>query len=124
MGALSALAREFGPITFATSADLGAVSLLVFYFVFQPASERGTLLPHFFASLFYAHGLVYGSWSEINAVTWSLEIEVQFYILAPLLCRVFSIRPTWPRATLPPFPSPSAPRTAGAGTDGSASMPG
>lgn len=37
------------------------------------------------ASLTYTHNLVYGTWSAINPVAWTLEIEVQFYLLAPLL---------------------------------------
>jgi peptidoglycan/LPS O-acetylase OafA/YrhL len=43
------------------------------------------LLPHYFATLTYSHMFVYGEWSNINPVTWSLETEVQFYLLAPLI---------------------------------------
>ncbi len=43
------------------------------------------------ASLLYVHNLVYGIPSVVNVVAWSLEIEVQFYLLAPLLARVFMI---------------------------------
>jgi peptidoglycan/LPS O-acetylase OafA/YrhL len=60
----------------------------------QPFSE---LRPHLFASLFYMHNLVYQQMSTINHVAWTLEIEVQFYILAPLLCMVFMIPRTWIR---------------------------
>ena len=41
-----------------------------------------TLLPHALASAIYSHGFVYGEMSLINGVLWSLEVEVQFYILA------------------------------------------
>jgi peptidoglycan/LPS O-acetylase OafA/YrhL len=47
------------------------------------------LLPHLVASLCYSHNLVYQSVSTINFVTWSLEIEAQFYIAAPLLAFLF-----------------------------------
>ena len=51
----------------------------------------GDRLPHYLASIFYVHNVGYGTWSEINFVAWSLEVEAQFYILAPLLALVFSI---------------------------------
>jgi peptidoglycan/LPS O-acetylase OafA/YrhL len=50
------------------------------------------LAPHFFASLFYVHNVVFGTMSPISPPTWSLEVEVQFYLLAPLLASVFLIR--------------------------------
>ncbi|GAA1389987.1 acyltransferase [Luteococcus peritonei] len=52
----------------------------------------GTLTTHWLASLLYQHNLVFGSESLINNVAWSLEIEIQFYILVPLLTRVFRIQ--------------------------------
>lgn len=60
------------------------------------------VVPHFFASLLYVHNIVYGKNSDINEVAWSLEIEVQFYLLAPFLARAFfSIADaTWRRVAL------------------------
>ncbi len=37
------------------------------------------------ASATYTHGLLYHSLSPLNAVAWSLEVEVQFYVLVPAL---------------------------------------
>lgn len=51
-----------------------------------------TLVPHFFASATYLHGFIYHSFSWLLPVAWSLEVEVQFYILAPLFFLVFTIR--------------------------------
>jgi peptidoglycan/LPS O-acetylase OafA/YrhL len=53
-------------------------------------------LRHALASLFYVHNLVYGAFhpQAINMVTWSLEIEVQFYVLAPLFAHVFLVKST------------------------------
>ncbi len=45
------------------------------------------LIPHLFASLTYTSNIFYGS-PIISGVLWSLEIEVQFYILAPMFCWV------------------------------------
>ena len=50
------------------------------------------LLPHLGASLVYLHNLWFGQQSTINPVAWTLEVEVQFYCLAPLLAMVFRIR--------------------------------
>jgi peptidoglycan/LPS O-acetylase OafA/YrhL len=50
--------------------------------------------PNLLASLTYQHNLIYGVQSLITPVVWSLEIEVQFYLLAPLLAAPFSIRNT------------------------------
>ncbi len=52
------------------------------------------------ASLLYQHNLIYGTGSAINVVAWSLEIEVQFYMLAPFLTVVFSMREVWWRRAL------------------------
>jgi peptidoglycan/LPS O-acetylase OafA/YrhL len=46
------------------------------------------LWPHLLASLVYVHGAVYGTHSEVNGVAWSLEIEWQYYVLAPLFFAV------------------------------------
>ena len=50
------------------------------------------LIPHLLASTFYVHNLVYGDGSTINFVAWSLEVEVQFYLIAPTLALLFGIR--------------------------------
>ncbi|MFL5328181.1 MAG: acyltransferase family protein [Gemmataceae bacterium] len=79
------------------------VNLLIWYPA-QILLKGGTalgLLPNLLASIFYLHVLIYGERSRINQVTWTLEIEVQFYCLAPLLTRVFQIRSTmWRRCLI------------------------
>jgi len=57
-------------------------------FFHQPFRQ---LLPHLVASLFYVHNLVYHQLSTVNVVAWSLEIEVQFYVLVPLLSQALRI---------------------------------
>ena len=52
------------------------------------------LLIHLFASIFYSHNLIFGEHSLVNGVAWSLEVELQFYLLAPLLTSLFLIRST------------------------------
>ncbi len=50
------------------------------------------LCPHFLASLVYLHYFIYDSVPWVLPVAWSLEVEVQFYILGPLFFLVFLIR--------------------------------
>ncbi len=52
----------------------------------HPGPEEGR---HLLASLFYVHGLCYDSFSTINFVAWSLEVEIQFYLLMPLIAWLF-----------------------------------
>lgn len=52
--------------------------------VFVRGDDGIELLPHLVASLLYMHGIIFGSMSEINFVAWSLEVEFQFYVLAPI----------------------------------------
>lgn len=54
----------------------------------------------FLASIGYMHNFIYAEPSLINTVAWSLEIEIQFYILAPLLSLFFSIKNNITRRTL------------------------
>jgi peptidoglycan/LPS O-acetylase OafA/YrhL len=71
---------------------------LVLYFIirvwvlhYQSFAE---VVPHFIASFFYVHNIVYNDFSLINGVTWSLEVEIQFYCLAPLLTSVYLVKST------------------------------
>jgi len=49
------------------------------------------MLPHLAASMAYLHNIIYHQMSTIDFVTWSLEIEVQFYILAPVLGLIYLV---------------------------------
>jgi len=71
------------------------LSLLICFggLVWLQGRDGRELLPGFAASAGYVHSLWFGSQSAINPVTWSLEVEVQFYCLAPLLAGIFALRP-------------------------------
>jgi peptidoglycan/LPS O-acetylase OafA/YrhL len=49
-------------------------------------------LPHYIASFFYSHNIIYGRRSTINPVAWTLEIEIQFYLLLPIFAKLFAIK--------------------------------
>lgn len=58
---------------------------------YQQPDWLARMLRQFGVSLVYGTGLVYQDYPALNTVLWSLEIEVQFYLLAPLLARVFLV---------------------------------
>jgi len=68
---------------------------------FSPHDYFMAFFPHLMASLGYVHAFVYGEPSWINGVAWTLEIEVQFYLVLPLMAGIFRIRRTaWRRSLL------------------------
>ncbi len=79
------------------------VNLLLTYCLWSLALHQSAMarLPHLLASLFYSHQIVYGQPSSISGVVWSLEVEIQFYLIAPVLVLVLNIKSMyWRRALL------------------------
>jgi peptidoglycan/LPS O-acetylase OafA/YrhL len=79
------------------------VALLGLFFLafWVKGRSPANFYPHLGASLFYMHSLIYGTFSPALGVAWSLEIEVQFYLLVPLLTLLFAIEsPTFRRVGL------------------------
>ncbi len=58
---------------------------LTVLFVASFLAANGHGLSHYVAGLAYAHGFWFGRMNPYDAVTWSLEVEIQFYVLVPLL---------------------------------------
>lgn len=54
--------------------------------------EFNTLLPSLGASLIYSHDLIFRHTPLVTVVAWTLEVEIQFYTLAPFLFRIFSLQ--------------------------------
>lgn len=70
-----------------------AMLLLFVGGIFALGAETGwSHWPNLLTSLVYQHNLVYGEPSLVASIAWSLEVEVQFYVVAPILAVVFSIR--------------------------------
>jgi|ETNmetMinimDraft_21_1059911.scaffolds.fasta_scaffold18601_2 peptidoglycan/LPS O-acetylase OafA/YrhL len=69
------------------------MSLLLFASVY--IVEKLSLYDALFSylcSILYVHTFFYDVYPLLNGVAWSLEIEIQFYILMPLLALVYKIR--------------------------------
>jgi len=75
----------------------------VLFFVADVLTHKYALrdgLPHLWATLTYTHELFFGRGSTINNATWTLEVEVQFYLLMPLIARVLWLAPFVRRSLL------------------------
>lgn len=59
-----------------------------------------TLLPSLGASLIYSHDLIYHQTPWVTVVAWTLEIEIQFYSIAPFIFRIFALPHVARRALL------------------------
>jgi peptidoglycan/LPS O-acetylase OafA/YrhL len=78
------------------------VITMVLCFIFLILKHRYTfdqLLPSLMASLVYLHNYI-PSGPHINNVIWTLEIEVQFYLIAPLLSNLFRLKEIYRRSLL------------------------
>jgi peptidoglycan/LPS O-acetylase OafA/YrhL len=73
-----------------------ALTLLFFgYVIFFKTIDFDTGLKSYFSSLIYSHNVIYSGvhpFPLLNPNLWSLEIEIQFYILAPILAYIFSVK--------------------------------
>ncbi|KAA8482799.1 peptidoglycan/LPS O-acetylase OafA/YrhL [Arcticibacter tournemirensis] len=74
--------------------------ILLLFVMHQSSFAR--LFPSLLSSLTYTHNIFYGrdTLPLLNSVAWSLEVEVQFYLMAPFIARLFSLNKVKRRATV------------------------
>ncbi|WP_190808451.1 acyltransferase [Flagellimonas sp. S3867] len=74
-----------------------AITLFLLVHIFLKEQSIVFLLERYLASFFYVHNIAFMNSSYILPVAWSLEIEVQFYVLMPLFIMLFKIfdTPYW-----------------------------
>ena len=69
--------------------------LLVAIFFIECSSgalRAGEAWPHLLVGLLYQHTNIYGVQNPVLGATWSLEVEIQFYVLTPILTAIFFLR--------------------------------
>jgi peptidoglycan/LPS O-acetylase OafA/YrhL len=66
------------------------VSTLALVFIIKKY-DFSYMLPRYIASFFYTNTLIYDIHPEPLPIAWSLETEVQFYIIVPLLAYIFKL---------------------------------
>lgn len=69
------------------------ISMMMFFLAWLVLDSYSLedLFNSLWVSLLYVHYFVFGKWSIINPISWSLETEVQFYLIAPFLFCIFLI---------------------------------
>jgi peptidoglycan/LPS O-acetylase OafA/YrhL len=77
-----------------------AMTLIFILAIIGHVKPFAVLLPSWLASLVYAHNLVLPHSPWLTIVSWSLEIEIQFYLLAPMLFRLLALDKTLRRVIL------------------------
>lgn len=65
------------------------MSLFAIIFIIKSGMGIGEMAGHYFSSIFYVHNIVYAEFPVINPVAWSLEVEIQYYIIAPFLAILY-----------------------------------
>jgi len=61
------------------------MTIFALIFLIKSGSQLADMIPHYLASIFYLHNVIYQEFPMINPVAWSLEVEIQYYLLAPFL---------------------------------------
>jgi peptidoglycan/LPS O-acetylase OafA/YrhL len=77
-----------------------AMTLCYLLLVLTRGPSRAGLWPHLLVGFGYLNNVTFASDNPIDAVAWSLEVEVEFYVLVPLLAMVFLVRGTRLRRTI------------------------
>ncbi|MBX2905021.1 MAG: acyltransferase [Taibaiella sp.] len=68
-----------------------AMTALLLLHLAMNVHSAAEIVPSWLASLIYSHNFIFGRTPLLTVVAWSLEIEIQFYLIAPLLFKLLSL---------------------------------
>ena len=97
---LRRLTRLEPPYLLTLAALMGLEIVAGMHHIAGRTETPGEVLRHGAASAAYLHNLIFATMSTINPPAWSLEVEVQFYILVPMLALVFRVHSAAARRSL------------------------
>lgn len=69
------------------------MSCFALVLLIQSSLSFSVISEHWLSSIFYVHTFVYQEFSIINPVAWSLEVEIQYYLIAPFLAILYFNQP-------------------------------
>ncbi len=68
-----------------------SMSLILLIMIVTKHKPVNVLIPSWLASLGYMHNFLYHGIPILNGAAWSLEVEIQFYLIAPLFFSLFAL---------------------------------
>jgi len=80
-----------------------ALTLSLVLLLFVHGRSFSELLPHYLAGITYTHNIFYYPGGGLNPLlppAWTLELEIQFYLLAPFLSAIYAIKNKLTRYTI------------------------
>lgn len=66
------------------------ITLFIAQILLKPGSFD-TYFPSFLASLIYSHGIIFHTTPLVSVVFWTLEVDVQYYLLAPFMFAMLAL---------------------------------
>lgn len=77
-----------------------AVLVIAFVYFLMDRFSPGFLIPHAAASLGFVHTFTFEEINALNAAFWALEVELQFYLVAPLMVYLYFLSGPATRRTI------------------------
>ena len=71
-----------------------SMTLILLIMIITKHKPLDVLIPSWLASIGYLHNFLFYGIPILNGAAWSLEVEIQFYLIAPLFFSLFAFNKT------------------------------